>query len=136
MKRDLRKQMAIGMTALALGALGLATAQKTSGQNPSYQGSVRVQEKGGEEAEAQAYQALAKVTREEAVRQAQAALGTTQAPTSVRLGVENGYLVWEVVLGGTEVKVDAGTGQVLHQEAADAEHGEEDGGQDGETADE
>ena len=56
------------------------------------------------------------------------------------LGNENGYLVWEVVIGGQEVKVDAGTGQVLHKEVygQDEDHEErgnqEDHGQDGEES--
>ncbi len=75
-----------------------------------------MQEERSEGQEAALYQNLAKVTRDQAVAAAQQALGTQAAPTKVQLGVENGYLVWEVVIGDQEVKVDAGTGQVLHRE--------------------
>ncbi|GAA5335167.1 MULTISPECIES: PepSY domain-containing protein [Thermus] len=93
-------------------------------QAPSYQGSIPVQQDYATEAEeASAYQALAKVTAQEAVKVALQALSTTAAPVRVSLGNENGYLVWEVVLAGREVKVDAGTGQVLHREALGKEEG-------------
>ncbi|WP_243028720.1 PepSY domain-containing protein [Thermus albus] len=132
------KRMAKGTAwvLLAVGALAGAgvLAQKGSQgqmgeQYPAYVGSIQVQEDQG----GQSLQALAKVSAQQAVQAAQAALGTTQSPTKVRLSVENGYLVWEVVLGGQEVKVDAGNGQVLHKEAVnqgeheEGEHGEASG---------
>ncbi|MGC8877108.1 PepSY domain-containing protein [Thermus sp.] len=122
----MRKEILTGIGAMALGVLALAQMGKGAGnQSPSYQGSIPVQEAEGNEAtEAQAYQALAKVTPDQAVKAAQAYLGTSEKPTRVSLGNENGYLVWEVVLAGQEVKVDAGTGQVLHKEAYGAEHEE------------
>lgn len=121
---------------LALGSLAsvMAVAQKGMGgnpssqagaQSPSYVGTIPV----AENATLQAYQSLAKVTAEEAVRAAQKALGTQASPTAVKLSVENGYLVWEVVFGGQEVKVDAGNGQVLHREAAGSEEHEDKGGE-------
>lgn len=115
----MKKLTAIGLAATALAALGLSLAEKVQkgAQSPSYQGSIPVQEAQGEDQEATLYQNLAKVTRDQAVAAAQQALGTQAAPSRVQLGVENGYLVWEVVLASQEVKVDAGTGQVLHQEA-------------------
>ncbi|GIW35174.1 PepSY domain-containing protein [Meiothermus sp.] len=110
--------------------LGLtAFAQKTGqggSQYPTYTGSLPVQEN----LSAQQYQALAKVSMQDAIKAAQSALGSTATPTKVKLGVENGYLVWEVVLAGQEVKVDAGNGKVLHQEAqgnAEENDGENDG---------
>ncbi|WP_018465951.1 PepSY domain-containing protein [Calidithermus timidus] len=109
---------AILLAASALLSLA-AFAQKTGqngAQNPSYTGSLPV----SENLSAQQYQAMAKVSLQDAVKAAQAALNTTATPTKVKLGVENGYLVWEVVLAGQEVKVDAGNGQVLHQEAVGA----------------
>lgn len=110
------------VVALAQKAGGTGSAQSQMGpQNPSYVGSLPVREDQG----AKAYQALTKVTAEEAVRAAQAALGTTQSPSKVQLGVENGYLVWEVVIGDQEVKVDAGNGQVLHREAVGHEEARE-----------
>lgn len=121
---------------LALGSLAsvMALAQKGMGgnsstqagaQSPSYVGSIPVQE----DATSQAYQSLAKVTADEAVRAAQKALGTQASPTVVKLSVENGYLVWEVVIDGQEVKVDAGNGQVLHRETASYEEHEGKGGE-------
>ncbi|MEZ0321413.1 MAG: PepSY domain-containing protein [Thermus sp.] len=121
----MKKAVAAGLGALALGLLGFAQmGQKGQGgaQVPAYQGSIPVSQGYANEAqEASAYQALAKVTAEEAVKAAQQALGTTAAPTRVSLGNENGYLVWEVVLAGQEVKVDAGTGKVLHWETVGKE---------------
>lgn len=121
---------------LALGSLAsvMAVAQKGMGgnsssqagaQSPSYVGSIPVQE----DATSQAYQSLAKVTADEAVRVAQKALGTQASPTAVKLSVENGYLAWEVVITGQEVKVDAGNGQVLHKEATGYEEHEGKGGE-------
>ncbi|PZA06681.1 MULTISPECIES: PepSY domain-containing protein [unclassified Meiothermus] len=106
---------AILLAASALLSLA-AFAQKTgqsSAQHPSYAGSLPVQEN----LSAQQYQAMAKISLQDAVKAAQAVLNTTAAPTKVKLGVENGYLVWEVVLAGQEIKVDAGSGKVLYQEA-------------------
>lgn len=122
-----------GVVAVAqrMGTSQAAQAQM-GGQNqyPSYTGSLPVAQDQG----MGAYQALAKVTAEQAVRAAQAALGTNASPTKVQLGVENGYLIWEVVIGGQEVKVDAGNGQVLHKEAAGQEEQEEKGEHEGEAA--
>ncbi|BBL83346.1 hypothetical protein TthAA37_22110 (plasmid) [Thermus thermophilus] len=115
----MKKLAAVGLAVTALAALGFSLADKVQKgtQSPAYQGSIPVQEGQNEAQEANAYLSLAKVSQQEAVAIAQKALGTQAAPTKVQLGVENGYLVWEVVLAGQEVKVDAGTGQVLHQEA-------------------
>jgi hypothetical protein len=44
-------------------------------------------------------------------------VGSTAAPTKVQLSDENGYLVWEVVIAGQEVKIDAGNAQVLDKAA-------------------
>jgi uncharacterized membrane protein YkoI len=38
---------------------------------------------------------------------------------SVKLENENGSLVYAVVIGQTEVKMDAGNGRIMRQEAAD-----------------
>ncbi|GAB5602280.1 hypothetical protein FJNA_08050 [Thermus sp. FJN-A] len=115
----MKKLAAVGLSVTALAALGFSLADKVQkgAQSPGYQGSFPVQEGRDEAQEAQTYLSLAKVSQQEAVAIAQKALNTQAAPAKVQLGVENGYLVWEVVLAGQEVKVDAGTGQVLHQEA-------------------
>lgn len=132
----MKKTAMAAVGVLAVGVLALAQVGKNpqpGAQSPSYRGSIPVQENlQGEGNEAQAYQALAKVTAQEAVKAAQQALGTTASPTQVSLGNENGYLVWEVVLAGQELKVDAGTGQVLHQEA----HGQEEAGKESEDTSE
>ncbi|MBZ9715416.1 PepSY domain-containing protein [Deinococcus multiflagellatus] len=63
--------------------------------------------------------ALAKITPQQATQAAQAAV--PGAASSVKLEDEDGSLVYAVVIGQTEVMVDAGNGQVLHQEAEDGE---------------
>ncbi|ADH64977.1 peptidase [Allomeiothermus silvanus DSM 9946] len=111
------KKYAKAILLAASALLGLvAFAQKgtqSGSQSPSYTGSLPVQEN----LSAQQYQAMAKVSMQDAIKAAQSALNTTATPTKVKLGVENGYLVWEVVIAGQEVKVDAGSGKVLHKEA-------------------
>ncbi len=81
-----------------------------------------------EAAEAQQLQSLAKIDQKAAE---QAAL--QEVPGTVKdaeLGNENGSVVWEVEVAGNdgtlyEVKVDAGNGQVLHQETEDDEGSEQ-----------
>lgn len=119
------KALVLGVTALSLAAFALAQPGQAQ-QDPSYKGTIPVQEN----LTPQQYQALAKVTLQEAVKAAQAALSTTAAPSKVKLDEENGYLVWEVVIGDQEVKVDAGSAQVLHKEAVGA--GEDKGDESGE----
>lgn len=136
----------VGSALLASLATGLAMAEKGSTQavqvqEPAYTGSIAVQsddDSQAEGAETSRYQAMAKVSMDEAIKAAQAALNTTQAPARASLENENGYLVWEVVIGSQEVKVDAGTGKVLHteqvsqegHEEAEEEHGNEEQGED------
>ncbi len=103
-------------------------------QDPSYVGSIAVQDDPNltEAEEAARLAGLAKITDQEAVTAAQQKLGSTSTPTKVALEAENGYLVWEVVLDGQEVKVDAGTGEVLHMAPVGAEEaGEEENDQAG-----
>ncbi|MER3480105.1 MAG: peptidase [Meiothermus sp.] len=126
------RKMALLATSALLGLAAFAFAQQNGNgaQNPSYTGSLPVREN----LSTQQYQALAKVSMQDAIKAVQAALGTTATPSRAKLGVENGYLVWEVVIGGQEVKVDAGNGKILHQEAVGGEEGEHDGvgGEEGE----
>lgn len=97
--------------ALSLGAaFSLAQQTQNSQQSPSYKGSIPLQG-------IQNYASLAKVSMADAVKAAQAAVGSAAAPTKAQLGDENGYLVWEVVIAGQEVKVDAGNAQVLDKAA-------------------
>ncbi len=59
------------------------------------------------------YRDMARVSLADAVAAAQQATGDSGSPTSVELGVENGYLVWTVEFMDREIVVDAGDGQVL-----------------------
>mgnify|MGYP001770787571 CR=1 FL=1 len=130
----MRKWLWLGLLA-ALSAVGyLALAQRGSlgqagPQNPSYPGTTAVSdEEMDEAAEAQADRNLARITPDQAVQAAQQVLQTQATPKTVTLGNENGHPVWEVVIGNEEVKVDAGTGQVLHREPLGQEaQNEEDG---------
>ncbi|GMA17928.1 hypothetical protein GCM10025871_42590 [Deinococcus metallilatus] len=71
------------------------------------------------------YRSLARITPAQAEQAAQAAvLGPA---TSVTLGDQDGSLVYAVVIGQTEVTVDAGNGQILQQEIAGLEQGESGG---------
>ena len=103
---------------------------------PAYTGSIQLPaDKNGAEvpdAQEQAqFQALAKITPDQARQAALTAVSGTV--TSVTLGDENGSLVYEVLIGKTDVKVDAGNGKVLHQDAADSESGETEGSETGEA---
>jgi uncharacterized membrane protein YkoI len=140
---------ALAATALTMGggaAIAAQQAPETTGdgtrqeeqQEPSYKGSIQApadkeeQNEAAEEQqeaqEAQQLQSLAKIDQKAAE---QAAL--QEVPGTVKdaeLGNENGYVVWEVEVAsndGTlyEVKVDAGNGQVLHQETEDDEGSEQ-----------
>ncbi|GEM87712.1 PepSY domain-containing protein [Meiothermus granaticius] len=128
MKRYGKAILLAALALLSLAAFAQQTGQSGS-QHPSYRGSIPVQE-------GQNYASLAKVSMADAVKAAQAAVGTTAAPTKVRLGNENGYLVWEVVIAGQEIKIDAGNAQVLDRAALggaeenDGENGGEGQGED------
>jgi len=100
-------------------------------QQPQYTGSVTVDEsqyEGLSEAdEAAALQAMATISSAEAEAAALVANpGTTVVKTE--LDNENGVLVYGVELSnGTDVKVDAGNGQILHTEQAGNDAAEADG---------
>lgn len=110
-------------------------------QDPAIKGSIALPgdqngaENGTEVADAQEaaqYQGMAKITPEQAKAAALAAVPGTV--TSVQLGNENGFLVYDVTIGTQEVIVDAGNGKVLYQGAADAgENGTENDNEAGET---
>ncbi len=117
-------------------------------QDPSYKGSVKAPgdkagneaaegkegkgneaaEKKQEAAESQQLQGLAKVDQAAAEK---AALGAVPGTVKdAELGNENGYVVWDVEVAGqggkaTDVKIDAGNGKVLAQEAGDNEGSEQ-----------
>ncbi|GAA5533002.1 PepSY domain-containing protein [Deinococcus aluminii] len=109
-------------------------------QTPAYQGSIQLpaEQQGTELPEAQEeaqLRGLARITPQQASQAAQTVLPGTVS--SVKLENENGSLVYAVVIGQTEVKVDAGNGRVLHQEQAgqNEQGGDQEGGQDSETND-
>ncbi len=86
-------------------------------------GSIRVDESQytglSETDEAARLASLATITPEQAVAAAQAEVpGDSQ---KVELDNENGSLVYSVEIAGNDVKVDAGTGAVLHVDPAGAE---------------
>lgn len=109
-------------------------------QEPSLNGSVPVQEVKGETEQ----QEGARLSKDAKVSQSEAEAAALRAvpgkATASELGNENGSLIWEVDVqkpdgSSGEVKVDAGNGTVLAQEASD-EGGEgaaesQDGEQDG-----
>lgn len=92
-------------------------------QEPQLNGSIAVpqgQDEGVSEAdEAAALAPLAQITADEASAAAQAEVpGDVQ---KVELENENGSLVYSVEIAGKDVKVDAGTGAVLHIESGGPE---------------
>lgn len=116
-----KKWLQMGGVCLALLALvalgptvGAATGQ--GGQFPRYECSIKVPEP-----EPANLAALAKITANQAMAAAQAAYPGAQVK-KVELENENGCLVYAVELSnGLELKVDAGTGKVVHQEQEEDE---------------
>ena len=112
------------------GATGAAGQEQDGSQEPSYTGSIQAPEgSGGEEAENAALSGLAVITPEEAATAAGSAVAGTVGTAA--LENENGFVVYQVDVTAAdgsvvEVKVDAGTGAVLAQEADnDASEGAE-----------
>jgi uncharacterized membrane protein YkoI len=101
------------------------TVQQQEVQEPSYKGSITVDETKyegkSEQDESKALAGLAKITADQAKQAAEAQVGGTTS--SVELDNENGSLVYEVKIGNQEVKVDAGNGSVLKIEQDDNEKG-------------
>lgn len=142
-KRTIKKTIAAATAAavLTIGASGVAmaapqdTTQATGGQqqtkqeqqDPNIKGTIAVPETKGEQdpaTEAQQLSGLAKIDQKAAEDAALAALPGTVVKTD--LGNENGFAVYNVEIKGsdgtvTEMKVDAGNGQVLaHEKGVDA----------------
>jgi uncharacterized membrane protein YkoI len=114
--------------AVALQDNAITTSDQVDEQQPQYAGSIQIddsQYQGMSEAEEEAaLQGYATVTPAEAAIAANP--GTTIVKTE--LDNENGVLVYSVELSnGMDVKVDAGTGTVLHTEPAGNDAGEVDG---------
>lgn len=120
----------IAASAGATPAPGRAGQEQDGSQEPSYTGSIQAPEgSGGEEAENAALSGLAVITPEEAATAAGSAVAGTVGTAA--LENENGFVVYQVDVTAAdgsvvEVKVDAGTGAVLAQEADnDASEGAE-----------
>ncbi len=108
-------------------ATGTPAKPQTQMQEPSFTGSITLpQDDQSEGAEAAAYGSMATVSLDQAVKAAQGLLNVSDAPTSAQLDNENGFLVWEVVIGDQAVKVDAGDAKVLQTEQVGAEEEEGD----------
>ncbi len=75
-----------------------------------------------EQQESVKLQKLAKITPQQAQQAAEVAQGGKAS--NVKLENENGSVVYAVVIGNTEVKVDAGNGRVLYTES-NQENGKE-----------
>jgi len=76
-----------------------------------------------EKQEATQLQSLAKISAQQAKQAAESAQGGTAS--KVELEDEDGNLVYQVVIGQTEVMVDAGNGKVLYTEQANQENEED-----------
>lgn len=133
----------VPMTAFAQQDSSTQPAQ-TQSQDAGPAGSIAVPENQdlSESRELAQIRSLATVSLEEAIAAAQKATGLSDAVTKAELGNDNGFLVWDIAIGDQEVKVDAGNGEVLQVQQADAEeevddskegsqHEEEDGGDEG-----
>jgi len=144
-----KKKLAVGAATVAVLTLGggaaiaAQTPAETTGtegakqeeQDPNIKGSIAAPAESeaaegqeNEAAESKQLEGLAKIDQAAAEKAALDAVpGTVK---DAELGNENGFVVWEVEVqasDGTlqEVKVDAGNGQVLAQEAEDDEGSEE-----------
>lgn len=124
--------VAVPLAGYAFAQTTPATATMAQAQNEKnevkIQGSIALpaEQPGVELTEAQEqaqYAKLAKISPEQAKQAALAVVPGTV--TSVELDDEDGFLVYEVVIGNKEVIVDAGNAKVLHQEVADNEAGEQ-----------
>lgn len=139
--------LALGGTGVAMATTGAASApagMTSSEQDPSYVGTIPApndgrtdtegaessesaessDDTGAEAAESAALEGLAQVTPEEATAAALKAVPGTAA--AAQLENENGYIVYGIAVttaDGTviDVKIDAGDGAVLAQDAADSE---------------
>lgn len=135
----------IALAATLMGVLGLAGLSKTVSARPSepavaimpqHHNSNKLQvaqatnsdrdsetnDDAREQEESTRLQSLAKITPEQAKQAAETAQGGRAS--SVKLENENGNLVYAVMVGQTEVKVDAGNGKVLYTDNPKAETNE------------
>lgn len=125
------------VVALGLGGAGAAIAKSGGDHSPAYTSSVTVADSGTESsANDAALAAAAKITPDQAKTAALAAVPGTAG--KVELDNENGSVVFGVEVTNaagarTDVKVDAGNGKVLAQEAGDANESDAGGAADGES---
>lgn len=129
----------IALTAALMGILGFATVVKTVYASPLQNSSMQmmtqnqignqVEKSDGDgetndDAEEQQEDAKlqydAKISATQAKQAAETSVGGTAS--SVKLEDENGSLVYAVVIGNQEVKVDAGNGKVLYTENPNQEN--------------
>src|SRR5699024_8616237 len=104
----------------------LQTTTQKAGQS-AYTGSIKLSRNDtSDDAEAARLLAQAKVDMSEAVTAARSAVTTSAQPVSAELDGDNGYLVWEVVVGNQAVIVDAGNAKVLQTTAVDADNDADD----------
>lgn len=116
MKNRIRFSGIGSLALLTLFVLMLSGPRSTPGQSPNNPCSIKVPKP-----EPTNLSALAKITADQAMATAQAAYPGSRVQR-VELENNNGCLVYGVSLSnGLEVKVDAGTGYVLHQEQEDSE---------------
>lgn len=106
---------------LGLGGLAIALESQDLDNVQTSQATEESEENDAEEKqEATQLQSLAKISAQQAIQAAEAAQGGTAS--TVELENENGNLVYEVLIGQTEVVVDAGNGKVLYTEQANQEN--------------
>jgi|GEM_PF-4358751 len=99
----MNKALFVLMGGLLLGVLAFAQASGGATQSPTIVQEVQVPP------------SALSVTASQAIQLAQQYLGTQAVPTRVVLADEHGHIVWEVIFGEQEVKVDAQTAQIVHE---------------------
>ncbi|NOY09182.1 MAG: hypothetical protein GXP33_10130 [Spirochaetes bacterium] len=138
MKRTKVKALVLG-TVFLLGSMGFGFSQ---GWNPgssqqgtsqyagqqkqqAYKGSIAVAQSQTDENYAEMPANLEKMAKISLQQALQAAVNANSGTSAVgaELGNENGFLIYSVSLNnGLDVKVDAGTGQIVHTEKAGTDH--------------
>jgi uncharacterized membrane protein YkoI len=131
MKNTLKIGLTLGlMTVLGTGGLAAVARAKGNASAPTDRIAQRADAEAGDEAdegpeteddaqESAQYQSQAKITPQQAQQAAATAVGGTAA--RAELENEDGNLVYQVMVGQTEVLVDAGNGNILHREEVNVE---------------
>lgn len=139
MKRTKVKALVLG-TVFLLGSIGFGfsqggnpgssqqgTSQYAGQQQQAYKGSIAVAQSQTDENYAEMPANLEKMAKISLQQALQAAVNANSGASAVgaELGNENGFLIYSVSLNnGLDVKVDAGTGQIVHTEKAGTDHHE------------